>query len=137
MKQAITWTADLVRPNNFAYPRSQQANTGRPFFAYLALGAAHAPLHAPKEYIEKYRGRFNQGWNEVRRETFERQKRMGILSADAVLPPPNPGIRAWDDLSEDAQKVYCRLQECFAGFLDHTDHHLGRLLDALYEMELT
>jgi arylsulfatase len=130
-------TADLVDQTISHIQDQQQANTGRPFFAYLALGAAHAPLHAPKEYIEKYRGRFNQGWNEVRRETFERQKRMGILSADAVLPPPNPGIRAWDDLSEDAQKVYCRLQECFAGFLDHTDHHLGRLLDALDEMELT
>jgi arylsulfatase A-like enzyme len=69
-------TADLVDQTISHIQDQQQANTGRPFFAYLALGAAHAPLHAPKEYIEKYRGRFNQGWNEVRRETFERQKRM-------------------------------------------------------------
>ncbi len=120
-------TADLVDQTISHIRDQQQANTGRPFFAYLALGAAHAPLHAPKEYIEKYHGKFDQGWDQVRQETFERQKKMGIISADAVLPPPNPGIQAWSDLNDDQRTVYCRLQECFAGFLDHTDHHLGRL----------
>lgn len=129
-------TADLVDQTISHICDQQQANTGRPFFAYLALAAAHAPLHAPKEFIEKYRGKFNQGWNQVRRETFERQKKMGIISVDAVLPPPNPGIRDWDNLSDDEKKVYCRLQECFAGFLDHTDHHIGRLITAIDKMGL-
>ena len=68
----------------------QQANTGRPFFAYLALGACHAPLHAPKEFIAKYKGKFDQGWDKVREETFERQKQLGIIPKDAVLPPREP-----------------------------------------------
>ncbi len=129
-------TEDLVDQTISHIRDQQQANTGKPFFAYLALAAAHAPLHAPKEYIAKYRGKFDQGWNEVRRATFERQKEMRIISADAVLPPPNPGIRDWADLSDTEKKVYCRLQECFAGFLDHTDHHLGRLIDAIDSMGL-
>jgi arylsulfatase len=112
----------------------QQANTGRPFFTYLALGAAHAPLHAPKEFIAKYKGKFDQGWDLVRKETFERQKAMGIIPKDAVLPSSNPGIQAWADLNADQKQVYCRLQEVFAGFVDHADYHLGRVFDALDEM---
>ena len=112
----------------------RQANTGRPFFSYLALGAAHAPLHAPKEFIAKYKGKFDQGWDKVREETLERQKRLGIVPKNALLPPANPGIPAWGTLTESQKKVYCRLQEVFAGFLDHADHHLGRVLNALEEM---
>lgn len=112
----------------------QQANTGRPFFSYLALGAAHAPLHAPKEFIAKYQGKFDQGWDKVRAETFERQKKLGIIPQNAVLPPANPGIPAWSTLNADQKAVYCRLQEVFAGFVDHADHHLGRVFAALDEM---
>jgi arylsulfatase A-like enzyme len=112
----------------------RQANTGRPFFTYLALGAAHAPLHAPKEFIAKYRGKFDQGWDKVRQETFERQKQLGIIAKDSLLPPTNPGIAAWDDLTGDQKKVYCRLQEVFAGFVDHADYHLGRVFAAIDEM---
>ncbi|NJN70956.1 MAG: arylsulfatase, partial [Nitrospira sp.] len=130
-------TEDLVDQTITYIRDQQQANTGRPFFAYLALGAAHAPLHAPKEYIEKYHGKFDQGWDQVRQETFERQKKMGIISPDTVLPPTNPGIQAWADLNETQRKVYCRLQETFAGFLDHADHHLGRLFTTLEEMGIS
>ncbi len=129
-------TDDLVDHTIGYIQDQQQANTGRPFFTYLALGAAHAPLHAPKEFIEKYKGKFDQGWDKVREETFERQKKLGIIPKDSVLPPANPGIQAWADLTADQKKVYCRLQEVFAGFLDHTDHHLGRLFAALDEMGL-
>jgi arylsulfatase A-like enzyme len=127
-------TEDLV-DRTIAYIRDQQqANTGRPFFTYLSLGACHAPLHAPKDYIAKYRGKFDQGWDKVRQQTFDRQKQMGIVPKDAVLPPPNPGVEAWDKLNETQHQVYCRLQEVFAGFLDHADHHLGRLFTALDEL---
>ncbi len=129
-------TVDLVDQTIAHIRDQQQANTGRPFFAYLALAAAHAPLHAPKEFIKKYHGKFDSGWNKVRQETFERQKAMGVIPADAILPPPNAGIQEWSELNETQRKVYCRLQETFAGFLDHTDHHLGRLFIALEEMEI-
>ena len=127
-------TEDLV-DRTIAYIRDQQqASTGRPFFAYLAFGAAHAPLHAPKAFIDKYRGRFDQGWNRVREETFKRQKAMGIIPPDTELPPPNPGIQPWGELTDAQKTVYTRLQEVFAGFLDHTDHHIGRLVDAIDAM---
>lgn len=112
----------------------RQANTGRPFFTYLALGAGHAPLHAPKEFIAKYRGKFDHGWDKVRQETFERQKRLGIIPKDSLLPPTNAGIPSWDELTGDQKKVYCRLQEVFAGFVDHADYHLGRVFTAIDDM---
>ncbi len=127
-------TADLCDHVIADIRDQQQANTGRPFFTYLALGAAHAPLHAPKEFIAKYKGKFDQGWDQVREETFERQKKLGIIAQDAVLPPANPGVQAWTELNDNQKKVYCRLQEVFAGFLHHTDHHLGRVFDALDEL---
>lgn len=127
-------TADLVDRAIADIRDQQQANTGRPFFSYLALGAAHAPLHAPKEFIDKYKGKFDQGWDKVREETLDRQKKLGIVAKDAVLPPSNPGVTAWSDLNDVQKKVYCRLQEVFAGFVDHTDHHLGRVMTALEEM---
>ena len=114
----------------------QQANTGRPFFMYLALGAAHAPLHAPKAFIEKYKGQFDQGWDKVREETFERQKKLGVIPANSELPPRNPGVDAWADLNDSQRKVYTRLQEVFAGFLDHADSQIGRLTTALDTMGL-
>ena len=129
-------TEDLV-DRTIAYIRDQQqANTGRPFFSYLALGACHAPLHAPKEFIEKYKGKFDQGWDKVREETFERQKKLGIIPKSTKLTQRDPMIKPWADLTEMERQVYCRLQEAFAGMLDHTDQHLGRLFAALDEMEL-
>jgi arylsulfatase A-like enzyme len=125
---------DLV-DKTISYIRDQQqANTGRPFFMYLAFGATHAPLHAPMEYIDKYKGKFDEGWDMIREETYERQKKMGVIPPDTVLPPPNPGVPLWSSLSADQMKVYERLQEVFAGFLDHTDHQIGRLTAALDAM---
>ena len=127
-------TEDLVDQTIAGIRDQQQANTGRPFFAYLALGANHAPLHAPKEYIAKYRGKFDQGWDRVREETLERQKKLGIVPQDAKLTPRDPMIKAYADLNDTQKKVYNRLQEAFAGMLDHADHHLGRLFAALDEL---
>lgn len=129
-------TEDLV-DHTIAYIRDQQqVSTGRPFFAYLALGTAHAPLQAPKDYIAKYRGHFDQGWDAVREGTYQRQKAMGLILRDTELPPRNPGVQAWADLTKDQKAVYARLEEVFAGFLDHADHHLGRLFAALDDMKI-
>lgn len=127
-------TEDLVDRTIDGIRDQQQANTGKPFFAYLALGANHAPLHAPKEYIAKYKGKFDQGWDKVREETLARQKVMGIVPANTELTPRDPQIRAWDSLKPEEKIVYNRLQETYAGMLDHADANIGRLLSALDQM---
>ena len=106
----------------------------RPFFLYLAFGATHSPHQAPTEFIEKYRGRFDDGWDVVREQWYRRQIEMGVIPADAELAPRNPGVRPWDELSDNEKKFGIRLQEAFAGMLDHTDHQVGRLITFLEEM---
>jgi arylsulfatase len=114
----------------------QQINPGKPFFLNLAYGAAHAPLHVHKKYIESYRGQFDKGWDKMREEILARQKQMGIVPASTVLPPRNDGIEAWDDLSADQQRLFARLQEVFAGFLTHCDENIGRLVAFLNDNKL-
>ena len=114
----------------------QQSNTGKPFFAYFAMGACHAPLHAPKAFIEKYKGKFDMGWDVAREQIFQRQKEMGIIPKDAVLPPRNEDTREWNSLTLTEKKVYARLMEVFAGYLDHADQQIGRLVAALDEMHI-
>ena len=111
--------------------RQKSIAPDKPFFIYFATGAAHAPLHAPKEWIDKFKGQFDQGWDKVREETIARQKKLGVVPADTVLTPRPNEIEAWDSLSPDAKRLYARHMEVFAGFLSHTDYHVGRLLDAL------
>ena len=103
----------------------------RPFFTYLAFGATHAPHQAPTEYLEKYRGRFDEGWDVVRQRWFERQLESGVIPEGTRLAPRNPGVEPWDELPENQQRLAARLQEAFAGFLDHTDAQIGRLVDGL------
>ncbi|MEX0678075.1 MAG: arylsulfatase [Pirellulales bacterium] len=129
-------TEDLTDQAIRFIAEQQQVNPGKPFFMNLAYGAAHAPLHAPRKYIEMYRGKFDKGWDQARQQTLARQKQLGIVSADSVLPPRNDGIEAWDDLSADEKRLFARLQECFAGFLTHCDKNIGRLVDYLDENEL-
>lgn len=114
----------------------QQVSSGRPFFSYLPFGAVHCPFHAPEEYIERYRGRFDAGWDVVRRETFERQQAFGIVPSDNELPPRNPGVQPWSDLSDDARRLYAKQMEVFAGMVDHTDAQVGRLIAALVELDV-
>ena len=112
--------------------RDKQSNRPQqPFFMYLSLGAMHEPHQAPHAYVEKYRGRFDAGWDEVRRQWFERQLASGIIPPDTELAPRNPGVDAWNDVPDKQQKFANRLQEAFAGFLDHSDAQIGRLLDYL------
>ncbi len=103
----------------------------RPFFLYFAFGATHAPHQAPREYLEKYRGKFDQGWDAIRDEWFARQQEMGLLPEGTQLAPRNPGVEPWDALPENHRRLAARLQEAFAGFLEHTDAQIGRLVEAL------
>ncbi len=121
--QAINWT------------RYQSALTPeRPFFVYFATGATHAPHHAPKKYIAKYQGKFDQGWDTLREETLERQKKLGVVPKDAKLAPKPKDIKDWDTLTADEKKLFARQMEVFAGFADHTDHEIGRLVKAIEDM---
>ncbi|MCY4371677.1 MAG: arylsulfatase [bacterium] len=103
----------------------------QPFFLYAAFGTAHCPHQAPQEYLDKYRGRYDDGWDVIREGRFARQKELGIIPEDAVLAPLNPGVEEWDNLTADQQKLFARFQEAYAAMLDHTDAQLGRLVDFL------
>jgi len=106
----------------------------RPFFAYLPFGATHAPHQAPQDYLDKYRGRYDEGWDVVRQRWFERQIALGVIDPGTTLAPRNPGVEPWDDLSDNQQRLAARLQEAFAAFLDHTDDQIGRFVDGLRAM---
>lgn len=103
----------------------------KPFYLYFATGATHAPHHAPKEWIEKYKGQFSGGWDKLREETFERQKKLGVIPANTKLTPRPKEIPAWDDMSDQQKKLFERQMETFAGFAAHTDDQVGRLVDQL------
>ena len=122
---------DLVDQAIAMIAAQRSTGAGRPFFTSLAFGATHSPHQAPRAFIEKYRGRYDRGWDAIRPEWFARQKTLGIVPADATLAPRNPDVTAWDELGGDQRRLYARMQEAFAGFLDHTDAQIGRLLDFL------
>ncbi|MDH3681362.1 MAG: arylsulfatase, partial [Acidimicrobiia bacterium] len=115
---------DMVRNQKSLVPE-------RPYFLYLAFGATHAPHQAPDEYLAKYRGQFDEGWDVWRQRVFERQLELGVIPEGTELAPRNPGVEPWDELTANERAFACRLQEAFAAFLDHTDAQIGRLLDAL------
>ena len=108
----------------------------KPFFVYYAPGATHAPHHVPTEWSAKYKGQFDQGWDALREETFARQKELGVIPEDAELTARPAEIPAWDDMPDDLKPVLARQMEVYAGFLEHTDHHVGRLIDALDDLEV-
>ena len=103
----------------------------RPFHLYLAFGACHWPHHVPAEFIERYRGRYDVGWDVIREQRLARQKAIGIVPEDTRLAPRNQGVDAWEALPADMRSVATRLQETYAAFLEHTDHEIGRLVDYL------
>jgi arylsulfatase A-like enzyme len=106
----------------------------KPFFVYFAPGAAHAPHHVAKEWADKYRGQFDDGWDVQRERTFARQKELGVIPAAAELTMRHTEIPAWDDMPDELKPVLARQMEVFAGFLEHTDHHVGRLIDAIDDL---
>jgi arylsulfatase len=114
---------------------AQQALTpDKPFYMYFATGATHAPHHAPKEFIDKYKGKFDQGWDKLREETFERQKSLGIIPKDTKLTLRPKEIPSWDSQTPDQKKLFAKQMEVYAGFAEHTDYEVGRLVQALEEM---
>ena len=115
------------------FVRDQTSLSTSPFFLYVAFGACHSPHQAPQEYLDKYRGKFDQGWDATREAWFQRQLELGIVPEGTQLAPRNNGVPAWDELSGDEKAVRARLQEAFAAMLDHMDHQIGRLADYLEE----
>jgi arylsulfatase len=108
----------------------------KPFFVYFAPGATHAPHHVPKEWADKYKGKFDKGWDTLREETLARQKKLGVVPADCRLTPRPKEIPAWDEMPETLKPVLRREMEVYAGFLEYTDYHAGRLFDALEKLNI-
>jgi arylsulfatase A-like enzyme len=106
----------------------------KPWLQYYATGTAHAPHHAPKEWIAKFKGKFDQGWDKVREETFARQKQVGIIPQGTVLTPRPKEIPAWDSLDADRKRLYARMMEVYAAALAHADHQMGRVIDAIEDL---
>jgi arylsulfatase len=124
-------TTDLVDRAIRLVTDQQSVAPDRPFFLYLAFGAGHSPHHVRKELIDEYVAVFEKGWDATRADRLARQQALGIVSPDAELPPRNPGVRAWDELSADEQRLYVRFQAAFAAMVTHTDREIGRLVDTL------
>jgi len=108
----------------------------KPFFVYFAPGATHAPHHVPKEWADKYKGKFDQGWDKLREETFARQKKLGVIPPDCQLTQRHKEIPSWDEMPAALKPVLIRQMEVYAGFMEFTDHHIGRLLDSLKNLNL-
>jgi arylsulfatase A-like enzyme len=133
-EQGYHFTEDMT-DKAIKWMRQQKAlMADKPFFIYFAPGATHAPHHVPAEWSAKYAGAFDQGWDRLREETFARQKALGVIPPEAELTARPEEIPAWDDIPEDLKPVLSRQMEVYAGFLEHTDHHVGRLVDALGDL---
>jgi arylsulfatase A-like enzyme len=128
------FTTDMTN-QAISWARFQKAlSPDKPFFMYFAPGATHAPHHVPKEWIEKYRGKFDQGWDKVREETLARQIKMGVVPEGTKLAPKPEDIKDWESLSADEKKLFSRQMEVYAGFAAHTDYEVGRLMQSIQEL---
>ena len=128
------FTTDMTN-QAIAWMRFQQSLTpDKPFFIYFATGATHAPHHVPKKWIDKYRGKFDHGWDKYREQTLARQIELGVVPPGTKLASKPADIKDWDTLSSDEKRLYARQMEVFAAFGEHTDHEVGRLYDALDDM---
>jgi len=133
-EEGYHFTEDMT-DNAIEWVRQQKAlMSDKPFFMYWAPGATHAPHHVPEEWSAKYKGRFDDGWDAQRDRTLARQKELGIIPSDAELTARPDEIPGWDDMPDELKPVLARQMEVYAGFLDHTDHHLGRLVDAVDDL---
>jgi arylsulfatase A-like enzyme len=128
------FTTDMTN-QAIGWVKAQQSMTpDRPFFVYYATGAVHAPHHVPKEWADRYKGQFDKGWDKTRQETIERQRKMGVIPASTQLPDKPDDIKDWDALPAEERRLFSRQAEVFAGFLEHTDHEVGRFVEALQDI---
>jgi arylsulfatase len=126
---------DDMTERTVGWIRDQKAQSPhKPFFVYYSTGATHSPHHVPKAWADRYKGKFDQGWDKLRDETFARQMALGVVPADAVLTPRDPAFPAWDSLSPAEKTFYARQMEVYAGFQENTDHQIGRVVQALEAM---
>ncbi len=138
-KEALTGTArenynldaDLADQAIHWIQQQHSLAPGKPFFAYYAPGATHAPHHVPKDWIAKFKGRFDQGWDKLREETFARQKELGVIPQNALLTPRPANMPAWDSLDAKHKELYSHMAEVYAAFLAYDDYNIGRVLDAV------
>jgi len=127
-------TVDLVDKAKAMIADAKQVAPNKPFFMYFCTGAMHAPHHVPKEWADRYKGQFDDGWDAYREKVFAKQKEMGIIPPNAVLSRHDPDVPDWHSLSADERTLYARMMEVFAGFLEHTDHYLGELVQFLKDL---
>jgi arylsulfatase len=118
----------------FYIDRQEKVAPNKPFFLYYAPGATHAPHQVDKFWSDQYKGKFDKGWDWYREQVFERQKKLGVIPANAVLPDRNPNVKAWDSLTPDEKKLYARFMEVYAGYLTYTDFEVARLVNHLKEI---
>ena len=128
---------DDIATHTIEWVRQQKAlMPGKPFFVYFAPGGTHAPHAVPAKWSDKYKGKFNQGWDVLREEIFARQKQLGVIPADAELTARPQEIPAWDDMPDALKPVLARQMEVYAGYMEHTDHQVGRVVDALEDLKI-
>ncbi len=132
---AYHFSEDIVNQAIGMLDAKLEASPEKPFFLYVAFGATHAPIQVPQRYIRKYDGAFDAGWDEVRERRYRRQLALGVIPEGAELPPRNPGDPAWSELGEDERQVHARFMEAYAGFTEHTDEQIGRLVAFLKERD--
>ncbi|MGH6911847.1 MAG: sulfatase-like hydrolase/transferase, partial [Phenylobacterium sp.] len=135
-EEGYTLTEDLA-DRAITWVRQQKAMTpDKPFFVYFAPGATHAPHHVPKEWSDRYKGKFDAGWDKLREETIASQKKLGVIPADAVLTKRHADIPSWDEMEDRLKPVLARQMEIYAGFLEQADHEVGRIMAALKDLEI-
>lgn len=130
-EQGYHLSEDIVNQSIEYISQVESAAPDKPWLLHLAFGAGHAPHHSPKEWSDKYKGRFDMGWDKYRETVLERQKKLGTVDSKAVLSPMMEGVQKWDDLPADEKRLYARMAEVYAGFLSHADYQLGRLIEFL------
>ncbi len=133
-EQGYHLTPDLVTRAKAMIADSKQVAPDKPFFMYFCPGAMHAPHHVPKEWADKYKGMFDAGWDAYREKVFAKQKELGLVPADTTLSRHDPDVQDWEKLSADERRLYARMMEVFAGFLEHTDHYIGELIAFLKDI---
>ena len=133
-EEGYTLTEDLA-DHAITWVRQQKAlMPDKPFFMYFAPGATHAPHHVPKEWSDKYKGKFDDGWDALRERTLKQQKKLGVVPKNAELTERHDEIPSWDDMPAELHPVLSRQMEIYAGFLEQTDHEIGRLVDAIDDL---